>query len=394
VQVQDAGIDPQLGEARHVREQEIAERIATLMCAEVERRQRTGDRLARRDAHPRAHGCVRAEFRVADTLAPQFAHGVFVPGRSYAAWVRFSNASGDARRPDFKGDARGMAIKLLGVPGDKLLSAERSAETQDFVMIDSPIFMLDDPQRYLHLLERMQSTHLVQRALAPLALGVRGALIAQAITARTITSPLDVRYWSTTAYQLGSGVHKQAIKFSVRPAAPPVNPPKKKNAPGYLRETLMRQLRERDYRFDFLVQPRTSPRMSVENSRTEWREAKAPFYSVATLIIPAQEFASAAQDAFGENLAFTPWHALPEHRPLGAINRVRRVVYERVSMFRQRVNGVPHGEPSGAEARLPLGSSQPATSSAATTSATSASPLVPATPDATAAHGTTARAAS
>ena len=89
--------------------------------------------------------------------------------------------------------------------------------------------------------------------------------------------------------------------------------------------------------------------MSVENSRIEWSEARAPFYKVATITIPQQKFSSAAQDEFGDNLSFTPWHALPDHRPLGRVNRVRRVVYEELSKLRHELNHAPRSEPSGDE---------------------------------------------
>ncbi|MBK6579794.1 MAG: hypothetical protein IPG17_27140 [Sandaracinaceae bacterium] len=83
--------------------------------------------------------------------------------------------------------------------------------------------------------------------------------------------------------------------------------------------------------------------MSVEDSRTEWTEAAAPFVKVATITIPRQVFTTPAQEAFCEALSFTPWHSLPEHRPLGGVNRVRRVVYESVSEVRHELNGARVG---------------------------------------------------
>ena len=91
---------------------------------------------------------------------------------------------------------------------------------------------------------------------------------------------------------------------------------------------MIQQLAAGSARFDFEVQPRTSPDMSVENSMIEWKEADAPFFKLATITIPQQLFATPERDQFGENLSFAPWHALPQHRPLGAINRARRVIYE------------------------------------------------------------------
>lgn len=45
-------------------------------------------------------------------------------------------------------------------------------------------------------------------------------------------------------------------------------------------------------------------------------------------------------------LSFNPWHALPEHKPLGAVNRIRRVVYTAVSKLWHQHNGVPRREPT------------------------------------------------
>ena len=46
-----------------------------------------------------------------------------------------------------------------------------------------------------------------------------------------------------------------------------------------------------------------------------------------------------------ENLSFTPWHALEDQRPLGGINRARKVAYEAISKYRHERNGVPRVEP-------------------------------------------------
>ena len=96
---------------------------------------------------------------------------------------------------------------------------------------------------------------------------------------------------------------------------------------------------------EFLVQPRTSDKLDVEDAATEWPEADAPFYKVATIRIPKQDFDTPEQHAFCENLSFSPWHALPDHRPLGGINRLRQVVYERISRTRHELNGVERREP-------------------------------------------------
>ena len=83
----------------------------------------------------------------------------------------------------------------------------------------------------------------------------------------------------------------------------------------------------------------------------EWKESEAPFFKGATITIPQQQFATPERDTFGENLSFTPWHALPQHRPLGAVNRIRWVVYETTSKRRHELNNnTPRREPSARDA--------------------------------------------
>ena len=71
---------------------------------------------ARRDAHPKSHGCVHADFRVLDTVPSALRAGVFAVPLTFKAWIRFSNGS-EKPGPDGRGDGRGMAVKLLGVEG-------------------------------------------------------------------------------------------------------------------------------------------------------------------------------------------------------------------------------------------------------------------------------------
>jgi Catalase len=145
-----------------------------------------------------------AEFRVEDDLPQYLAQGVFTPGRTYPAYIRFSNGDPDPNRDDAKGDARGMAIKLLEVPGEKILPDERDAQTQDFIMINHPVFFIDDPAHYLGLIQRSGSSNPFALIGQLFALGLKGALIAKAVTSSKIASPLETRYWSIVPYRLAT----------------------------------------------------------------------------------------------------------------------------------------------------------------------------------------------
>jgi hypothetical protein len=270
---------------------------------------------------------------------------MFIPGKTYQAWIRFSNGSGDPTHADIKPDARGMAIKVLGVPGTKLLEDEAEATTQDFIMINHPVFFATDPARYLSFMDDANSDHFYRKLLIPFDLGAKGTLIALKTRSSRISNPLQTRYWSMVPYQLGTGEGRQAVKYSARGCSATTDPLPKKPGHDFLRDALRGTLQRGDACMEFLVQPRTSDSMDVEDSRIEWNEAKAPFYKLATIRVPQQTFDTPEQNKFCENLSFTPWHALPEHKPLGVTNRLRKVIYDHISRVRHEMNGATRQEP-------------------------------------------------
>lgn len=336
-------IDPDLGEVLSPQESEIAEQIGRVIEQSLRKEYRPG--RARRDAHPKAHGCVKADFQVLDAVPARLSSGMFLPGKTYQAWIRFSNGSRDATRADSKGDARGMAIKVLGVPGRKLLEAESDSSTQDFILINHPVFFANDPTRYLALTRHATNDSVFSKLLIPFDLGVKGSRIALETSRKKISNPLQTRYWSMVPYQLGSGPGRQAVKYSVRACDATTDPMPDDPGQNFLRDALRTTLQSRDACMAFLVQARTSVSMDVEDSMTEWPEAEAAFAKVATIRIPQQTFDTTSQNEFCENLSFSPWHSLPEHKPLGAANRLRKVIYERISRVRHEMNASVRTEP-------------------------------------------------
>src|SRR5512140_224474 len=74
---------------------------------------------AARGLHAKGHGGLRATLEVLADLPAHAKHGVFATPRTFDAFVRFSNGSGK-RQSDKAGDVRGIAVKLVGVPGKKV----------------------------------------------------------------------------------------------------------------------------------------------------------------------------------------------------------------------------------------------------------------------------------
>jgi len=121
----DDSIDLELGEVYYggqkALEDQLANEIIVVIKQFIDQRFRQGRRPALRDAHAKDNGCVRATFRVDRDLKNELRIGVFKnPGQEYQAWIRFSNGNSEQKNSRFP-DARGMAIKLMGVEGQKLL---------------------------------------------------------------------------------------------------------------------------------------------------------------------------------------------------------------------------------------------------------------------------------
>ena len=291
---------------------------------------------ARRDAHPKAHGCVEAEFHVLDSLPPSLRAGLFDQARTYQAWIRFSNGS-ETPQNDAVGDGRGMAIKLMGVEGSR-------STTQDFIMINNPAFFVRNAADYVDFqLATDNPLRFFFPGWNPFKFRLHELLVARGITGRIVSNVLNIQYWTMTPYLFGG----MPCKFSVRPAGPAF-PFNDRSGANFLHDNLALSLSEADAIFDFCVQVQTKPpAMPIEDPTITWREADSPFVPVARIVIPRQSFDAPDRIAFSENLSFTPWHGLDAHRPLGGINRVRRTVYETISRVRHELNGVPRTEPSG-----------------------------------------------
>lgn len=337
----------------HAKENEIIDEIVKLSVELLEKK----PNHTQRQQHPKSHGCVKAEFIIGEV--PEYLrHGIFRQPGSYPTWIRFSNGSTNVQ-PDAKGDARGMAIKLMGVEGEKILESEKHAETQDFILINHPVLFLKDAQ---DALEFSQAVRLVSK-MPPLPLlkllaflfmymksHPKQADILKSIRKKSVVDLFQERYWSTTPYKLGP----HTIKFATQPHLgdhPQSVPPQPtQQSENFLREAMVDHLRVQDVYFDFLVQLQTdAAKMPIEDATTRWSEADSPFIKVATLKIPQQEFDTIERRKLDENLSYNPWHSLPEHQPLGSVNRARRSVYEAISKVRHEWNQQPTNEPTAAE---------------------------------------------
>lgn len=336
--------DPQL-------EMESIDEFIVMISQVIGQRFDRGERPARRDAHAFDMGCVRASFVVESNLPAELQHGIFSePGKTYDTWIRFSNGNFFRTHPRSP-DARGMAIKLTGVEGQKILPDEQF--TQDFILINHPNFFVNDLKDYIEVLKKyLEGGFWNQWVLAPLRLqSLRLIWIALHVNLTVASNPLTRRYWSMTPSKFGAGSPPYAVKYTAIPKLPMPGLLRRISdvlAAGFTPKRAMQEMlsRNEEVRFDFYIQPFVDSHSTpIEDTSIEWSEEVAPIHRVAQIVIPRQDIMSEERGRFCENLSFSPWHSLAAHKPLGLINRVRKEVYLAISDRRHALNGEEPREP-------------------------------------------------
>jgi len=323
------------------------------------------DEPARRDAHPKHHGCVAATLEIERDLPEPYGQGLFATPGPYRAWVRFSNAF--KVRHDLERDARGMALKIMGVKG-----AASGEDTQDFLLVTHKVFFARTPADFVDFPAAVAVRGFLRLAsrtigfffgLRPFRFKLRGFIALQR-SLNWSTSPLVRTYFSQTPYRYG----RSAAKLRARP--------QQRGSPfqwlrlwiklavhwftslfgrpmtrweNSLRDELLEYLRTREARFDLEVQLHRDG-MPLDDAVVAWSTGQSPYRKVATLRILKEPHPDiATMTAFGEHLSFTPWHGLAAHEPLGSINLARRRVYDAISSLRHQLNRVSRREPRAGE---------------------------------------------
>lgn len=273
----------------------------------------------KRGQHLKAHGCVEAEFLVRDDIPEEYRLGLFKEARSYRAKIRFSNGSS---MDDTTPDVHGMAVKVLAVKGPRAMDGD-DREEQDFVLIDSEVFLAPDVKTVLELMKAQVASATKPEVMEEF--GKKDPRVARLFqdSKKTIASPLAVQYWSTVPFKLGD----RAVKYTAVPAADDVGEGTEAAGKDYLKEAMAARLSEGNppVTFDLSIIPQTDPvTMPVEDPTIRWESALIP---VARITIEPQTFDTSECQQECEEMVYDPWHALAEHRPLGGINRARKAVY-------------------------------------------------------------------
>lgn len=312
-----------------------------------------------RSVHAKSHGLLYGTMDVLDGLPPELAQGIFARPGSYKLVMRLSTTPGDIL-DDNVSTPRGMALKIIGVEGERLPGSE-GATTQDFLMVNGPAFLKPDAKSFASSVKLLAATtdkaEGLKKAFSTVLRGAEKALESIGRESPTLvslgghpeTNILGETFFSQTPYLYG----KYFCKFSVAPVSPGLTaltkaPVDLKDKPNGLREAVVSHFSEHGGEWELRVQLCTNiATMPVEDASVEWPESESPFIAVARIkVAPQPAWNTEREEEIDNGLSFSAWHGTAAHRPLGSINRVRKAVYAAMAAARLKSHTRPVAEPT------------------------------------------------
>jgi len=279
---------------------------------------------------------------------PAYQSGVFVGGTTYKVFARWSNGAGPGFATGFTGprndaapDNRAIAIKILGVPGEKMLEQESDATTQDFLFTTSQAAFLVNAADAYDFFKATAAGTLAQGAYLALHPGTAKLYAVDTPAAGLIKDLSTGSFYSNVPNRFG----QTYAKFMLDPCD---GNPSKFTLPGatnYYHDRWTKDLTVSDVCYGLYVQlyedDETTP---LEDGTAVW---KTEWTLMGTLNFDStQEWGSDAQEEFCQNMSFNPWHTLPEHEPIGGIQRIRKAVYTTMGQLRAQIGGFEFAEPT------------------------------------------------
>ena len=277
-----------------------------------------------RALHRKQLTAAQGRLEVLDGL-PDFArHGIFATSGTFDAWVRLSNGGMD-RAADRTPDIRGFAISVQGVRGDSAL-ANGPAKSQDFTLINQEVFGFSSSEEFVAfvLAAADGKGSLLKHLLRRYGLLRGPARLLKMI--KTVGRP----FGGFATEPMYSAVPIACGPYAVRVRLLPVaaNGAATAGADSDWGADFAVRLARQELQWDLQLQPFVSEALTpIEDASVNW---PTPYSTVARLTLPLQDTASRKGQALlaqMEAAAFDPWQALSAHRPLGDVQRARKVVY-------------------------------------------------------------------
>jgi hypothetical protein len=277
-----------------------------------------------RALHRKQLTAAQGTLEVLDGLPSHARHGLFARPHDYDVWVRLSNGGMD-RAADRTPDIRGFALRVLGVQGDSALG-NGAAKSQDFTLINQEVFGFANADQFVGFVVAASRgkgdllRHLFKRY------GLLGGPRKLAHMLKSVGKPFSGFATEPlySAAPMANGPY--AARVRLLPAKTNGTP-----VPGASEDwavdfsaRLARQPLHWDLQLQFYIDEELTP---IEDASLNWL---APYSTVARLMLPRQDISSPEGRAFAEQVeacVIDPWQALAAHRPLGDVQRARKVVY-------------------------------------------------------------------
>jgi hypothetical protein len=314
-------------------------------------------RHAVRHAHAKSHGILKGQLVVYDQLPDALAQGMFRMPSEYPVIVRFSTAPGDIL-PDGVASFRGMAVKVIGVEGRKMLPELADAVTQDFLFINHPELPTGDVASFVKAQARMEKMAHAPEEIQEMVTTVSraGGSLLRRVGVDAVgvigqgtpeTHILGETYFTGAPLRYGDYIARLCLAPLSENLQPLRGQSIDSSNDSALRDAVVDFFRSHGAAYELRAQLCTNlETMPVEDASVHWSEEESPYLPIGRLELPAQEAYGPARRAYADDvLSFSPWHTLPEHQPLGSIMRVRRQAYEASSRDRHERNARPRTEP-------------------------------------------------
>lgn len=247
------------------------------------------------------------------------------------------------------------------MPGERFDAAE-PGHSQDFLMVNGPVFARPGPQGFLPDVQLLAAgIERMSAAKAAISTVMRGAeAVLEAVGVKSVRikglggepqrHPLGETYFSQTPFLYG----RYMAKFSLAPvsaaltnlggAALANDADAQRKAIAAFFSDANGGGAEWELRAQLCVDIDAMP---VEDASVAWPEDLSPYVAVARLCVPHQpSWDPAGSPQLEDETAFDPWNCLAAHRPLGAVNRARREVMAVSRQLRSEFNRCPIHEPA------------------------------------------------
>jgi hypothetical protein len=279
---------------------------------------------AERALHEKQHGAFEATLEVLPDVAPWARVGIFATPGPKKAFVRCSNGM-PGKKKDGVDDLRGFAVKVLDVPGEKLIPPLKDATTQDFLTVNVTTVPFATPEQFIGFVTAAEEGPLSLLRTLLFRFGpVQSFGLLRRAAAWKIKSPptlVACKYNSVVPVKWGN----YAVRYGFFPVTVPEPTRPVADGRDRLRDDLQARLERGPWVLEMRVQGfEDEASTPIEDGTRDWT---APWTPVARLTVHPPGDRREAIEADVAKMSFDPWHAPIEFRPLGLAMRARNPAY-------------------------------------------------------------------